>query len=344
MPENIPRTPLDRLQWLLNGKPTASELEDLGGNFNPEFHFLALLPSSALPSSEANRAQNYFDVMLDALLPVRDSIAAYWLRGVMSRTPLSDFSLEIQFCDPNVAEIVRKKLPSDMSASVALNQRRQENTIPTQAGTSMFSRDKRRQQNADQTNSKPSQLLDATQASEGISQKSPLHFATIANPAPVAVLPQTAHNAPVRGPSQSQEPVRKKLTIAEGITIQGGEILGCECLAIEGEAYVAIDSCHKLEILENGIFKGSASVAEAEIGGYCKGTLVVKDTLRITGTGHVVGMVQYGRLQVEDGGRIEGEMKMPVKGNNSDEPEKATQSENPRWLDLNEKISSQSQA
>jgi len=204
----------------------------------------------------------------------------------------------------------------------------------------MFSRDKHRQQNPQQTNSSVAPAQDAGPAPEATSQESPLHFVTIANPAPAAILPQPVHKAPIAAPMQSAEPVRKKkLVIAEGITIQGGDILGCEHLAIEGEAYVAVDRCQKLEVLENGIFKGSASVAEAEISGYCKGTLVVKDTLRIRGTGHVVGSVQYGRLQVEDGGRIEGEMKMPLKGNSA-ETEPEAPSENPRWVDLNAKVSS----
>jgi cytoskeletal protein CcmA (bactofilin family) len=207
----------------------------------------------------------------------------------------------------------------------------------------MFSRDKHRQQNPHPTNGNVAPAPDAAPAPEASPQESPLHFVTIANPAPAAILPQPVHKVPVAAPVPSSEPVRKRLVIAEGITIQGGDILGCEHLAIEGEAYAVIDRCEKLEVLENGIFNGSASVTEAEISGYCKGTLVVRDTLRIKGTGHVVGSVQYGRLQVEEGGRIEGEMKMPLKGNGT-ETEPETQSENPRWLELNAKVSSQSVA
>lgn len=202
----------------------------------------------------------------------------------------------------------------------------------------MFSRDKNRQQNSQPTTSNVAPAQEASPMPEAAPQESPLHFVTIANPAPAAILPQPVHKAPIAAPVQSAEPARKKkLVIAEGITIQGGDILGCEYLAIEGEAYATIDRCEKLEVLENGIFKGAASVTEAEISGYCKGTLIVKDTLRIKGSGHVVGSVQYGRLQVEEGGRIEGEMKMPLKGSEA-EPE--TQSENPRWVELNAKVSS----
>ena len=197
----------------------------------------------------------------------------------------------------------------------------------------MFFRDKGRQDNSDQTNSNAAQEQVAAPAPESPPPESPLRVVTIAMPAPAAVAPPPVAAAPVAPPAPSWEPGRKKMVVAEGITIQGGDILGCAHLAIEGEAYVTIDRCAKLEILENGIFKGTASVAEAEISGYCHGTLVVKDTLRITRTGHVVGSVQYGRLQVEDGGRIEGEMKIPLKATET-EP-----SENPRWVDLNAKVS-----
>lgn len=337
MPEIVAESPLDRLSWLVTGKPTASQFEDLGGKFKPQFHFLALLPSSMLHSSEANKVENYFDAMFEALLPVRDLIAAYQLRGVMSRTPMSDFSLEVQFCDPHVVEMVRKSLPRELSGSMVTYQRRYENALTTQAEAHMLFRDKSRQENRDQTTSDLSQAHDAKPISESSSQESALCVATIATPAPAAVLPQSVYTPPIAAPVQSREPTRKKMVVAAGITIQGGDILGSAHLTIEGEAYSTIDRCEKLEILENGIFKGSASVAEAEISGYCSGTLVVKGTLRITRTGHVVGSIQYGRLQVEDGGRIEGEMKMPLQAS---EAESQTQSDNPRWVDLNSKIAS----
>jgi hypothetical protein len=69
MPEIVPESPLDRLHWLLHGKPTPSEFEDHGGAFNPQFHFLALLPSPVLPPSEASRVETYFDRVFEALVP-----------------------------------------------------------------------------------------------------------------------------------------------------------------------------------------------------------------------------------------------------------------------------------
>ncbi len=338
MPEMVPKSPLDRLRWLVDGKPTLIQFEDLGGAFNPQFRFMALLPSPALPASEAKKVETYFDAMFEALVPVRDLITAYSLRGVMSPAPTSDFSLEVQFSDPHVIDMVRRSLPRELSGSAFAHHQRYENTVTNRAEAHMFFRDKGRQEDPNQTNSELSQAQDAGRMHDSSTQEqaSAPRVAAIAVPAPAPVLAQPAETAPIPASMPSRESRRNKMLVAEGITLRGGDILGCAHMAIEGEAYLTIDRCEKLEISENGIFEGSASVAEAEISGYCKGTLVVRDTLRITRTGHVVGLIQYGRLQVEDGGRIEGEMKMPVEGS---ETGPQTKSENPRWVEVNAKLS-----
>ena len=352
MSEMVPETSLDRLHWLLDGKPTSSQFEDLGSAFHPQFHFMALLPASSLPAGEATKVRHYFDLMVEALVPVRDLIAAYCLRGVMSRTPVSDFSLEVQFSDPHVVDMVRRSLPRELAGS-AVSHRRYENTPTMEAEGSMFFRDKNRQENSDQPtseivpaqyaapapaqNAAPVAAQNPAPVAESAPVEAPARIVAIAPLPPPAVLPQPVYTAPIVAPMPvRRESSRKKMVVAEGITLQGGDILGCAHLAIEGEAYSTIERCEKFEVLENGIFKGSASVAEAEISGFCQGTLVVKGTLRITGTGHVVGSIQYGRLQVEDGGRIEGEMKMPLNGQAGHEAEP---SENPRWAELNAKVS-----
>jgi cytoskeletal protein CcmA (bactofilin family) len=352
MSEMVSGNPLDQLYWLVKDKPTARDIEDLGGQFNPQFHFMALLPARALPQSEAAKVQSYFDAMFAALLPVRDLIAAYGLRGVMSRTPVSDFSLEVQFSDPYVVDMVRRSLPRELSGSAVAHQRRPENTAIIEAEGSMFFRDKARQEIPEPTSSDAapvpepapipaSPIIENAIAESAIPPsapaEAPLRVVSIAVPVPAAVLPEPVYLAPVTAALPAPEPKKRKtMLIAEGITIQGGDILGCAHLAIEGEAYSTVDRCDKLEILENGIFKGSASVVEAVISGYCTGTLVVQETLRITRTGHVVGSIQYGRLQVEDGGRIEGEMKLPLAGSET-QAQKLT--DNPRWAELNAKVS-----
>ena len=340
MPDMAPESALHRLRWLVSGKPTASEFEDLGGTFNPQFHFMALLPAPALPTNEAEKAQRYFDAMFDALAPVRHLIGSYWLRGVMSRTPVSDFSLEVQFLDPDIVGMVRNSLPREQSVSAMTLQQRYENTLATPAEANMFFRDKGQQGNPNQSSNDLSRAQVPRPTPDSAPPGPPRPVVAIPTLVPAAVLPQPVYTPPI-APPIAREPKLKKMVVAEGVTIQGCDILGCAHLAIQGEAFSTIDRCEKLEILEGGIFKGSASVVEAEISGYCTGTLVVRGTLRITRTGRVVGSIQYGRLQVEDGGRIEGEMKMPSKSN---EAEPQIEAEISRWLDVNTKIRSQSVA
>lgn len=206
----------------------------------------------------------------------------------------------------------------------------------------MFSRTKlSREQNADQTNAVSDILKapDARATPENPSQSVSYHLPKRDEPGQSSVTTQPVAQSPTMVTAQSADRARKRLVIAEGITIKG-EISGCEHLAIEGEAYAEIDVCGKLEILENGTFKGSASVSDAEISGYCDGTLVVSNTLRVRRTGYVVGSVQYGSLQVEEGGRVVGEMKTPRKDNNNSEIESEARPANSRWLVLNEKLSS----
>ena len=149
MPEMVPESPLDRLRWLVDGKPTPIQFEDLGGAFIPQFRFMALLPASALPASEAKRIETYFDAMFEALVPVRDLITAYSLTGVMSRAPTSDFSLEVQFSDPQVTDMVRRSLPAELSGSALAHQRRYGNTLIDRAEAQMFFRDKSPQEDSD---------------------------------------------------------------------------------------------------------------------------------------------------------------------------------------------------
>ena len=111
MPQIDFKSLMDRLYRLVDCKPTAQEFEDSGGRFNRHLHFIALLPSPGLPQHEAEKAEKYFETMLKVLEPVQSEIQAYWLTGVMTKKPVSDFSLEIQFRDWQTAPQIWKALP-----------------------------------------------------------------------------------------------------------------------------------------------------------------------------------------------------------------------------------------
>ena len=62
-----------------------------------------------------------------------------------------------------------------------------------------------------------------------------------------------------------------------------------------------------LAIAESGQFtEGRAEVEEAEICGLYEGELTVRGRLLVCSTGQVRGIVRYGELQIERGGRLTG--------------------------------------
>jgi len=63
-----------------------------------------------------------------------------------------------------------------------------------------------------------------------------------------------------------------------------------------------------VEIAESGLFKGPASIEEAEIHGRFEGNLVVRKRLLIKASGRVSGTIRYGQIEIECGGQISGDV------------------------------------
>jgi cytoskeletal protein CcmA (bactofilin family) len=100
----------------------------------------------------------------------------------------------------------------------------------------------------------------------------------------------------------------KKLIVGKGISLDG-KISSCDRLIVDGKVEAELQDCHTVEITENGTFKGAAEIAGAEISGHYEGSLTVRDNLLIRATGRVTGTVRYGKLHIEDGGEINGDVK-----------------------------------
>jgi cytoskeletal protein CcmA (bactofilin family) len=100
----------------------------------------------------------------------------------------------------------------------------------------------------------------------------------------------------------------KKLIVGRGISLNG-RIAACDRLIVEGKVEAALQDCHTIEIAESGTFKGAAEIESAEVSGHYEGSLTVRKNLLIHGTGHVSGTIRYGRLQIEQGGEINGDVK-----------------------------------
>jgi cytoskeletal protein CcmA (bactofilin family) len=118
---------------------------------------------------------------------------------------------------------------------------------------------------------------------------------------------------PIRRPGDPPSQLRRndsevrKLTVGREITLSG-EITSCDKLIIEGSVEANLNNCRDVEIAESGLFKGSASIEEAEIHGRFEGNLVVRKRLLIKASGRVSGTIRYGQLEVECGGQISGDI------------------------------------
>lgn len=98
-----------------------------------------------------------------------------------------------------------------------------------------------------------------------------------------------------------------KLTVGPNIKLKGVEITDCDVLFIEGIVEATLDS-KVIQISENGSFNGTANIDVAEIHGSFDGDLTVRDKLTVFATGKVTGKIRYGKLVVEEGARISGEI------------------------------------
>ena len=63
-----------------------------------------------------------------------------------------------------------------------------------------------------------------------------------------------------------------------------------------------------IQIAQQGAFHGTAEIDIAEIRGVFDGTLTVREKLVIYGTGKVSGKIRYGKVVIEEGGELSGQI------------------------------------
>ena len=98
-----------------------------------------------------------------------------------------------------------------------------------------------------------------------------------------------------------------KLTVGPNIKLKGVEITDCDTLVVEGTVEATMDS-RVIHIAENGAFRGSAEIDIAEIHGEFNGSLTVRQKLVIYSSGKVNGKIRYGKVVIEEGGQLAGEI------------------------------------
>jgi cytoskeletal protein CcmA (bactofilin family) len=116
---------------------------------------------------------------------------------------------------------------------------------------------------------------------------------------------QTA-SAPAAGMAPAKEG-GSKLIVGPNIKLKGVEITDCDTLVVEGLVEATMDS-RLMQISEQGAFKGSAEIDIAEIHGEFEGNLTVRQKLIIFSTGKVTGKIRYGKVVIEEGGQLSGEI------------------------------------
>jgi cytoskeletal protein CcmA (bactofilin family) len=135
-----------------------------------------------------------------------------------------------------------------------------------------------------------------------------------AQPAPEPARPDLRF-AEVSKPQQPQpreEPTGSRLTVGPDIKLRGVEITDCDTLVVEGRVEAAMDS-RVIHIAECGVFSGTVSIDVAEIHGRFEGELTARKQLVIYSTGRVSGQIRYGKIRIEEGGEVSGDVSTIIK-------------------------------
>ena len=120
-------------------------------------------------------------------------------------------------------------------------------------------------------------------------------------PKPADIKPEVA--------SKGDERKEAKLIVGPDIKMKGVEVSDCDTLVVEGRVQATIN-CRVVQIAERGAFKGSAEIDLAEIRGEFDGDLTVRQKLVIYSSGKVTGKIRYGKLVIEEGGQLAGDLQV----------------------------------
>ena len=129
-------------------------------------------------------------------------------------------------------------------------------------------------------------------------------------PAPVGAAPRPAAPGamPARpGAATATDSAPRKLIVGRDISLSG-EIAACDQLVVEGTVDATLREGQRIEITDTGLFRGKVEISEADIAGRFEGEITVRGRLRVRATGRIDGKIQYGELEVEAGGHLEGQV------------------------------------
>ena len=133
--------------------------------------------------------------------------------------------------------------------------------------------------------------------------------------------PPATAATPVAAPLTTSE---ARLVVGPDVKLKGAEILDCDTLVVEGRVEATMDS-RVIRIAEHGAYTGKVSIDVAEIHGSFDGELTARSQLTIHATGRVSGKIRYGKLVIDEGGELCGDIdtlreKAPAQKARSDAP------------------------
>jgi cytoskeletal protein CcmA (bactofilin family) len=148
---------------------------------------------------------------------------------------------------------------------------------------------------------------------------SPTRLSGIRAPSSAPMTPRDAASANAVSATQpAPEPVPaipvlndapgSKLFVGINIKLKGVEISDCDALVIEGQVEATVHS-KLMQVAQPGTLHGTAIIDVAEIHGEFSGELTARTRLVVHGTGRVSGTIRYGKLIVEEGGELSGDVK-----------------------------------
>jgi cytoskeletal protein CcmA (bactofilin family) len=115
--------------------------------------------------------------------------------------------------------------------------------------------------------------------------------------------PAPAPTEPVAGEAISGS----RLIVGPDVKLKGAEILDCDTLVVEGRVEATMDS-RVIRIADQGAYSGKVSIDIAEIHGSFDGELTARAQLIIHATGRVSGKIRYGKLVIDEGGELRGDI------------------------------------
>ena len=130
-------------------------------------------------------------------------------------------------------------------------------------------------------------------------------LSTVPRP-PAQPVPPVAQPAPEPA-SRAEESAGSRLIVGPNIKLKGVEIDDCDTLVVEGRVEATMVS-RALQIAESGSFRGNVDIEVAEIRGAFDGELTVRGRLVVHATGRINGKVRYGKLLVQEGGELSGDV------------------------------------